>query len=84
MAYQYGLLTLSDKPQCHYPGFAVIDLPGEFAGEAVADKENFIVQPFIDLLNKKECRGVQLIMTGTSFDGLEGAHSHLLTQVHVA
>ena len=33
MAYNYGLLTLSNKSRCHYPGFSMIDLPGEFAGE---------------------------------------------------
>ncbi|MGE0121089.1 MAG: hypothetical protein AB7S71_22685 [Dongiaceae bacterium] len=84
MAYHYGLLTLSDKVGRHYPGLAIIDLPGEFAGEAVEDKENFIVQPFIDLLSRDEYQGAQLIMTGASFIGLQGAHLRRLTHVHVA
>ncbi len=33
MAYHYGLLTLSPDRQTHYPGFAIIDVPGEFSGE---------------------------------------------------
>ena len=84
MAYQYGLLTLSDKSGCHFPGLAIIDVPGEFSGEEVEDKENFIVQPFIDLLNQEQYGGAQLIITGASFTGLVGAHFQRLTQVHVA
>jgi hypothetical protein len=84
MAYHYGLLSLSSKAGRHYPGLAVIDLPGEFSGEAVEDKENFIVQPFVELLGREEYEGAQLIMTGASFVGLEGAHFQRLTHVHAA
>lgn len=84
MAYHYGLLSLSSKDGCHYPGLAIIDVPGEFSGEAVEDKENFIVQPFIELLGREEYEGTQLVMTGASFVGLEGAHFQRLTHVHVA
>ena len=84
MAYHYGVLTLSDNVERHYPGLSIIDVPGEFAGEAVEDKENFIVQPFIELLSKSEYAGAQLIITGTTFAGLEGAHRLHLTHVHVA
>ncbi len=84
MAYHYGLLTLSDKAQCHYPGLTIIDLLGEFSGEKVADKENFIVQPFIDLLAKDTYRGAQLIISGASFEGLEKVHRIPLTYVFSA
>ena len=84
MAYHYGLLTLSDKPDCHYPGLAIIDVPGEFSGEAVGDKENFIVQPFIDLLSRDEYTGGQLIITGAAFTGLENAHFQRQTNVYAA
>jgi hypothetical protein len=84
MAYHYGLLSLGDKAGCHYPGFAIIDVPGEFSGEAVEDKENFIVQPFIDLLAREEFEGAQLIITGASFTGLAGVHYQRLHHVHVA
>ncbi len=84
MAYHYGLLSLGDKAGCHYPGLAIIDVPGEFSGEAIEDKENFIVQPFIDLLARKEFEGAQLIITGASFTGLAGVHYQRLHHVHVA
>lgn len=84
MAYHYGLLTLSPMPGCHYPGLSIIDVPGDFLGEAIGDKENFIVQPFIDLLATEPFEGAQLIITGASFDGLQGGHFQHLTQVHVA
>ena len=63
---------------------AIIDLPGEFLGEAIADKENFIVQPFVDLLDGKGYDGAQLIITGASFKGLAGAHVQTLRHVHLA
>jgi hypothetical protein len=84
MAYHYGLLALSDKAGSHYPGFSIIDVPGEFSGEAIEDKENFIVQPFIDLVSRAEYAGAQLIITGASFSGLEGAHFQRLTRVYTA
>lgn len=84
MAYHYGLLSLCDKLGCHYPGLAIIDVPGEFSGEAIEDKENFIVQPFIDLLAREAFQHAQLIITGASFTGLENVHFQRLQHVHVA
>lgn len=84
MAYHYGLLSLSGKDSCHYPGFAIIDVPGEFSGEEVGDKEDFIVQPFIDLLAREEYAGAQLIISGASFSGLEDVHRKHLDHVYAA
>lgn len=84
MAYNYGLLSLSRYELCHYPGFSMIDVPGEFAGEEVRDKENFIVQPFIDLLAHEEYAGAQLIITGSSFSGLENVNRKRLDHVYAA
>jgi hypothetical protein len=85
MAYHYGLLTLSPTEGMHYPGLAIIDVPGELSGEAIEDKENFIVQPFIDLLKRRPpFNGAQLIITGASFAGLQGVNRHTLTHVYVA
>jgi hypothetical protein len=84
MAYHFGLLKLSPIAGCHYPGLSIIDVPGDFLGEAIGDKENFIVQPFIDLLNTEQFDGAQLIITGASFKGLQGGHFERLTTVHVA
>jgi hypothetical protein len=84
MAYHYGLLTLSAQAQCHYPGLAILDMPAEFAGELIEDKENFIVQPFIELLEREEFAQTQMIITGASFVGLEGAARRHLTELHIS
>lgn len=84
MAYHYGLLSLSAKDSCHYPGLSIIDVPGEFSGEAVDDKENFIVQPFIDLLAREQYTGTQLVISGASFSGLGGVHRKRLDHVYTA
>lgn len=84
MAYQYGLLTLSGRPGRHFPGLQIIDVPGEFSGEAVEDKENFIVQPFVELLNQESYQGGQLIITGASFAGMDGVSRQVLSNVHVS
>jgi hypothetical protein len=78
------LLTIAEKSNCHYPGLAIIDVPAEFSGEAIEDKENFIIQPFIDLLNKEEYKGTQLIITGASFTGLQEVNRLHLTHVYAA
>jgi hypothetical protein len=84
MAYHYGLLTLSVAVGCHYPGLAILDMPAEFAGELIEDKENFIVQPFIELLDRDEFADTQMIVTGASFAGLKGASRLQLTELHVS
>jgi hypothetical protein len=84
MAYHYGLLTLSNRDKYHYPGLSIIDVPGEFAGEKVEDREDFIVQPFIDLLSRNEYHGAQLIITGAAFSGLKGVNRQELTQPYIS
>ncbi|WP_146746312.1 hypothetical protein [Rhodovulum viride] len=84
MSYHYGLLSLSSRRGTHYPGVSIIDVPGEFSGEAIEDKENFIVQPFIDLLHDEAYQHAQLIITGASFTGLIGAHVQKQTFIYLA
>lgn len=84
MAYQFGLLTLSDKDGAHYPGLSIIDVPGEFSGEEIEDKENFIIQPFIDLVGSESYLGSQVIITGASFKDLEDVSRLVLNEVHVS
>ena len=83
MSYHFGLLTLSSKAGCHYPGLSIIDLPGDFLGESIEDKENFIVKPFIDLVSSDGFEGSQVIMTGASFKGLAGVNRISLDRVYV-
>lgn len=84
MAYHYGLLSLSNKLDCHYPGLSIIDVPGEFSGEAIADKENFIVQPFVELMKQDDFASVQLIMTGAAFENLDGAKFQRMTEIFLS
>jgi hypothetical protein len=84
MAYHYGLLALSTRKECNFPGLVIIDFPGEFAGESVKDIDNFVVQPFIDLSNRADMAGTQVIITGPSFAGLEVAHRELFEHVYIA
>ena len=84
MAYQFGLLALSDKVGAHYPGLSIIDVPGEFSGEEIEDKENFILQPFINLVDTEGFNGTQVIITGASFKGLEDVGRLVLNEVHVS
>jgi hypothetical protein len=50
----------------------------EFAGELIEDKENFIVQPFIELLEREEFAQTQMIITGASFVGSRALHADTL------
>jgi hypothetical protein len=84
MGYHYGLLTLNSRPGVHYPGLAIIDTPGEFAGESIRDLENFIVEPFIELLSRDDMKDAQVIITGSAFQGLPAAHRVELATVWTA
>jgi hypothetical protein len=55
----------------------IIDFPANLEDkDAIADKENFVLQPFIELLAQEQMRGCQLIAAGRSFQGLENVLSH--------
>jgi hypothetical protein len=82
LSYQYALMRLTRREECRYPGLTIIDFPAELLdGTAIADKENFIVEPFIDLLKEEGMEGAQLIAAGSSFEGLERAHRVQLTDI---
>jgi chromosome segregation ATPase len=85
IAYHYGLLTLFQRPGCHYPGLLILDFPPVLEdGSSVKDKENFVVEPFVGLTAKPEFADTQLIAAGSSFEGLAGAHRIELTRVWAA
>jgi hypothetical protein len=74
-AYHYALLNLSKYPDTLYPGFLMIDFPASLEDRAaIADNENFILVPFVELLQKKEMAGCQMIAAGRSFKGLKNVH----------
>jgi hypothetical protein len=75
LSYQYALLRLTKFEQSNYPGLAIIDLPATLEdGSTIRDKENFAVEPFIKLLSQKDMKGSQLIITGASFEKLDGVN----------
>src|SRR5262245_47735734 len=52
IAYHYSLMGLSTKDGCHSPGFLVLDFPAELEdGTSIADKENFVLEPFVELFS---------------------------------
>jgi hypothetical protein len=54
-----------------FPGFLMFDFPAKVEdGTTVADKENFLLEPFVELLKKKEMVGCQGIAAGRSFKDL--------------
>ncbi len=75
-AYHYALLSLCRFADTRYPGLAIIDFPANLEDrEAIADKENFILEPFVDLLKGKEFAHCQMIAAGHSFEGLDGVQA---------
>lgn len=81
IAYNYALMSLSNQDKYHYPGLTIFDLPPTLEGKNVADKENFILEPFVKLLNKADMKNTQIIIAGSSFEGLEGVNRIELDKV---
>ena len=80
-AYHYSLLRLAPLPECYYPGIVLLDVLAEIEGEAVADKENFVLEPFIELLDTMLPEGCQVIATGAAFTGLAAPNRIELARV---
>lgn len=82
VAYNYALLALSNKEQFHYPGLTILEFPPTFEdGSSVADKENFIIEPFVELLGHQGMENTQVIAVGSSFKDLQGAHRVELSHI---
>jgi hypothetical protein len=81
LAYHYPLISLMRFPESHFPGLLLIDFPAEVEGTSVADKENFVVEPFIDLLSQEGMENYQMVAAASGFFGLERAHRVELTKV---
>lgn len=82
LAYHYALLRLTREGVYHYPGLVILDLPATLEdGSTIKDKENFIVEPFVELVNGPGMEATQVIVAGAAFEGLEGVHRIDLTRV---
>jgi hypothetical protein len=77
------LLASSNYEHSHYPKFLMFELPGEVEGKKVADKENFVIEPFIELCGREGFEDLQVIATGSAFERLKGAHRIELSEVWV-
>ena len=82
-AYHYALLRLTTSVDCYYPGVALLDILAEIEGVSVADKENFVLEPFINLLKADGMEGSQVIASGAAFEDLGAAKRIELTKVWV-
>ncbi len=81
-AYNYALLSLSNEGSYHYPGLSILDFPPTFGdGSSRTDTENFILEPFIDLVNRAGMRNTQVIAVGSAFQDLQNVHRIELKQV---
>ena len=73
LGYHYALLKLSGRDGYNYPGLALIDFPMTLAdGVSIANKENYLVEPFIDLANINP--NIQVVICGRAFTELKGAN----------
>lgn len=81
LAYHYALLKLSNLPTSKVPGLLILDLPAEVEGEKVADKENFVIEPFISLCKQPDFSSTQIIVAGSAFQGLGGVRRIELKEV---
>jgi hypothetical protein len=84
-SYNYGLLSLSNKEQYHYPNFSILEFPANFVDGAlnieVRNLENFVLEPFVELVSQEGMENTQVIAVGRAFEGLENVHRIELTQV---
>lgn len=81
-AYNYAILSLSNKDEYHYPGLSILDFPPTFEdGSSRAETENFILEPYIDLVNQAGMQNTQVIAVGSTFEGLQNVHRIELTHV---
>ena len=74
LAYHYALLRLSRTEPFLYPGLVVLDFPPNLSDFGISDAENYLLAPFVKLLNQDGLVGTQLIAASRAFRGLEGAH----------
>ena len=81
LAYQFGLLKLSNSEQYNYPGLTVLDMPAELPDVEISDLENFAIEPFARLLAMDHMAGCQIIVAGSSFQDLSGANKIELSHV---
>ena len=84
LSYHYAMLKMSADPDANCPGFAMIDLPADFSGEPVREKENLVIMPFMQLLKDRRYGHCQLIIAGRGFDEATNCNNIKLTETYLA
>ena len=75
LAYHYALLGLTPKSKYNYPGLCIFDFPPSLPdGTQIADLENFLIEPFVDLCTNMPSTPMQVIVAGRAFENLQGAN----------
>jgi hypothetical protein len=81
-AYHYALMNLVQAGGTLFPGFLMLDFPANLEDRAaIADKENFILEPFVELLRHEKMEGCQVLAAGRSFQQLQGVRTIELNKV---
>lgn len=81
-AYHYALLSLVGEKKYNYPGLVIIDFPLQLAdGTSIAEAENYLVKPFIELCGRKGMENTQFIAAGRAFENLPGSHQIYLQKI---
>ncbi len=81
-AYHYALLSLVGDKKYNYPGLVIIDFPLQLAdGTSIAEAENYLVKPFIELCGRKGMENTQFIAAGRAFENLPGSHQIYLQKI---
>lgn len=80
--YHYALLSLSGREGFNYPGLAIVDFPPTLAdGRELTDEENYLIEPYVELLRRLQPVTTQLIVAGRAFVDLVGARRIELSDV---
>jgi uncharacterized Zn finger protein (UPF0148 family) len=82
LSYHYAFLRLSPRSEFNYPGLVILDLPPNLEDDStIRDKENFIAEPYIALVQQKTMKNTQVIIAGAAFEGMEQNNRIILNTV---
>jgi hypothetical protein len=82
IAYQYALMQLRTRSASNFPGLLLLDFPAQLEdGTSIADKENFVLEPFLKLCNETLNGEAQVIAMGSAFKDLPVSKRIELTRV---
>ena len=81
LAYQYSLLALSHHSEFNIPPFLMIDLPPDIKGEHNNEDDDFIMEPFRQLMEIESHSNCQVIFAGNIMN-TELVKPYTLTKIY--